>query len=153
MEYFKIIVLAVFVNNIVLVQFLGLCPCFGTGNRIKTAAGMGLAITIVITLANILTYFLDHLILLPLKMEFLKTFTFILVIACLVQIIEIITRKISPIFFKSIGIYLILITTNCAVLGTILLAIPEKLYFSSKYNFFFFIFTWIYTGTDIDGRY
>ncbi|NTW34452.1 MAG: RnfABCDGE type electron transport complex subunit A [Bacteroidetes bacterium] len=122
MEYFKIIILALIVNNIVFTQFLGICPFLGVSNKISTSLGMGVAVIFVMTLANIFTYFLQVYILEPLQIQYMQTITFILIIAFLVQVVEIILKKTSPALYQALGIYLPLITTNCAILGVTLLA-------------------------------
>jgi electron transport complex protein RnfA len=116
MVYFLIFISAVFVNNIVLSQFLGICPFLGVSKKISTALGMGAAVTFVMTLATIVTYLLQQL-LISYKLEFLQTIIFILVIAALVQMIEIILKKISPSLYQALGVFLPLITTNCCLLG------------------------------------
>jgi electron transport complex protein RnfA len=116
MVYFLIFISAVFVNNIVLSQFLGICPFLGVSKKISTALGMGAAVTFVMTLATIVTYLLQQL-LISYKLEFLQTILFILVIAALVQMIEIILKKISPSLYQALGVFLPLITTNCCLLG------------------------------------
>ena len=121
MEYFVIIISAIFVSNIVLSQFLGICPFLGVSNRVSTAAGMSAAVVFVITLATIVTWLVYKYVLVPLDITFLQTISFILVIAALVQMVEIILKKISPPLYQALGIYLPLITTNCAVLGVALL--------------------------------
>ena len=121
MEYFVIIISAIFVSNIVLSQFLGICPFLGVSNKVSTAAGMSAAVVFVITLATIVTWLVYIYILVPLKITFLQTISFILVIAALVQMVEIVLKKISPPLYQALGIYLPLITTNCAVLGVALL--------------------------------
>jgi Na+-translocating ferredoxin:NAD+ oxidoreductase subunit A len=125
MEYIKIIILALFVNNVVLSQFLGICPFLGVSNRISTSLGMGAAVIFVMALANMVTYLVYYYILTPLHIEFMQTITFILVIAALVQIVEIVLKKVSPSLYQALGIYLPLITTNCAVLGIALLAVQK----------------------------
>jgi electron transport complex protein RnfA len=116
MVYFLIFISAVFVNNIVLSQFLGICPFLGVSKKISTALGMGAAVTFVMTLATIVTYLLQQL-LISYKLEFLQTILFIFVIAALVQMIEIILKKISPSLYQALGVFLPLITTNCCLLG------------------------------------
>jgi electron transport complex protein RnfA len=116
MVYFLIFISAVFVNNIVLSQFLGICPFLGVSKKISTALGMGAAVTFVMTLATIVTYLLQQL-LVKYELEFLQTILFILVIAALVQMIEIILKKISPSLYQALGVFLPLITTNCCLLG------------------------------------
>ncbi len=125
MEYILIIISAVLVNNVVLVQFLGICPFLGVSGKINTSVGMGLAVIFVMSLANLATYLIRNFVLLPLHIEFMQTITFIFVIAFLVQIVEIILKKVAPPLYQALGIYLPLITTNCAVLGVALLAIKK----------------------------
>jgi electron transport complex protein RnfA len=127
MEYVIIIISAIFVNNVVLCQFLGICPFIGVSKKVSTAAGMSGAVIFVITLATLVTYLLYQYLLVPLNLGYLKTIMFILVIATLVQMVEIILKKISPALYQALGVFLPLITTNCAVLGVALLAIglPE----------------------------
>lgn len=121
MEYFVIIISAIFVSNIVLSQFLGICPFLGVSNKVSTAVGMSAAVVFVIALATIVTWLVYKYVLVPLDITFLQTISFILVIAALVQMVEIILKKISPPLYQALGIYLPLITTNCAVLGVALL--------------------------------
>ncbi|MCK9398759.1 MAG: electron transport complex subunit RsxA [Bacteroidales bacterium] len=121
MEYFVIIISAIFVSNIVLSQFLGICPFLGVSNKVSTAIGMSAAVVFVIALATIVTWLVYKYILIPFDITFLQTISFILVIAALVQMVEIILKKISPPLYQALGIYLPLITTNCAVLGVALL--------------------------------
>ncbi|MBC8342669.1 MAG: electron transport complex protein RnfA [Bacteroidetes bacterium] len=123
MEILTIIILAVFVNNIVLAQFLGICPFIGVSKKIDTAVGMGGAVLFVMTLATLVTYMIRYYVLQPYGLEFLQTISFILVIAALVQMVEIILKKLSPTLFQALGIFLPLITTNCAVLGVAILTI------------------------------
>lgn len=125
MEFIKIIILALLVNNVILAQFLGICPFLGVSNKVSTALGMGAAVTFVMALANLVTYLVFFYILVPLNVRFMDTITFIFVIAALVQIVEIILKKASPSLYQALGIYLPLITTNCAVLGIALLAIKN----------------------------
>ena len=120
MVYFLIFISAVFVNNIVLSQFLGICPFLGVSKKINTALGMGAAVTFVMALATIVTYLLQQL-LIKFEIEFLQTILFILVIAALVQMIEIILKKISPSLYQALGVFLPLITTNCCLLGVAIL--------------------------------
>jgi len=126
MEYVQIIILALFVNNVVLSQFLGICPFLGVSNKISTALGMGAAVIFVMALANMVTYLIFSFVLVPLHIEFMQTISFILVIAALVQMVEIILKKVSPPLYQALGIFLPLITTNCAVLGIALLAITKE---------------------------
>ena len=117
MEYFLIFISAIFVNNIVLSQFLGICPFLGVSKKINTAAGMGVAVTFVLTVAVIVTYALQNWVLNPLALGYLQTIVFILVIAGLVQMLEMILKKVSPSLYQALGIFLPLITTNCCILG------------------------------------
>ncbi|MCR4664864.1 MAG: RnfABCDGE type electron transport complex subunit A [Paludibacteraceae bacterium] len=121
MVYFLIIISAIFVNNIVFSQFLGICPFLGVSKRISTAVGMGAAVTFVLTLATIVTYLLQKYVLAAFGLEFLQTILFILVIAALVQMIEIVLKKISPSLYQALGVFLPLITTNCCILGVAIL--------------------------------
>ena len=123
-EYLLIIVSAIFVNNILLSQFLGICPFLGVSNKLGTASGMSMAVCFVITLATVVTFLLNKL-LVACGLEFLQTISFILVIAALVQMVEIVLKKISPALYASLGIFLPLITTNCAVLGVALTVVQK----------------------------
>ena len=125
MEYILIIISAIFVNNILLSQFLGVCPFLGVSNKLSTATGMSMAVCFVITLATVVTYLLNSL-LVKFGLEFLQTISFILVIAALVQMVEIVLKKISPALYASLGIFLPLITTNCAVLGVALTVVQKS---------------------------
>lgn len=125
MEYILIFISAIFVNNIVLSQFLGICPFLGVSKKVDTAMGMGAAVAFVLTLATIVTFLLQHYILVPMHIEYLQTISFILIIAALVQMVEIILKKISPSLYQALGIFLPLITTNCAVLGVAILVIQK----------------------------
>ena len=129
MEILLIIVSAIFVNNIVLAQFLGICPYLGVSNKLSTASGMSLAVCFVITLATLVTYLLNKYLLIPLSLEFLQTIAFILVIAALVQMVEIVLKKISPSLYQALGIFLPLITTNCAVLGVAITVVTKEFTF------------------------
>ena len=126
MEYIAIIIFAVFVNNVILSQFLGICPFLGVSKKVSTATGMGAAVIFVMTLSTIVTFLLHKFVLLPLGIEFLQTILFILVIAALVQMVEIILKKISPSLYQALGVFLPLITTNCAVLGISILVIQKE---------------------------
>jgi len=126
MEYFIIIISAVFVNNIVLAQFLGICPFLGVSKRISTAAGMAGAVTFVMVLSTIVTYLIQEYILIPFNIGYLQTISFILVIAALVQLVEIILKKVSPALYQALGVFLPLITTNCAILGVAILTIQKE---------------------------
>jgi electron transport complex protein RnfA len=123
MEYLIILISAVFVNNIVLSQFLGICPFLGVSNKVSTSVGMSGAVLFVMTIATTVTYLLHQYLLLPLGMDYLRTITFILVIAALVQMVEIVMKKVSPPLYQALGVFLPLITTNCAVLGVAILAL------------------------------
>ena len=125
MEYLAIIIFAVFVNNVILSQFLGICPFLGVSTKVSTAAGMGAAVVFVMALSTVVTFLLQEFILEPLQIEFLQTIVFILVIASLVQMVEIILKKISPSLYQALGVFLPLITTNCAVLGISILVIQK----------------------------
>ena len=129
MEYIIIIISAVFVNNILLSQFLGVCPFLGVSNKVGTAAGMSGAVTFVLAVATLVTYLLQYYVLVPLGIEFMQTVTFIVVIASLVQMVEIILKKISPALYQALGIFLPLITTNCAVLGVAILVVSKEFTF------------------------
>lgn len=126
MEYFLIFITAIFVNNIVFSQFLGICPFLGVSKKISTATGMGLAVTFVLTLSTIVTYLIQIYVLNPNGLGYLQTLVFILVIAALVQMVEIILKKVSPPLYQALGIFLPLITTNCAVLGVAILVIQKE---------------------------
>ena len=125
MEYLLIFISAIFVNNIVLSQFLGICPFRGVSQKIDTSLGMGAAVAFVLTLATVVTYLLQKFVLDPFNLQYLQTLAFILVIAALVQMVEIILKKISPPLYQALGIFLPLITTNCAVLGVAILVIQK----------------------------
>lgn len=125
MEYLLIFISAIFVNNIVLSQFLGICPFLGVSRKIDTSLGMGAAVTFVLTLSTIVTYLLQIYVLNPFGLQYLQTLAFILVIAALVQMVEIILKKVSPSLYQALGIFLPLITTNCAVLGVAILVIQK----------------------------
>ncbi|MBN2745996.1 MAG: electron transport complex protein RnfA [Bacteroidales bacterium] len=125
MEYILIIIAAVFVNNIVLAQFLGVCPFLGVSNKVSTSIGMSGAVMFVLVLATLVTYLIQHYILNAFGIQYLQTITFILVIASLVQMVEIILKKVSPSLYQALGIFLPLITTNCAVLGVAILTIQK----------------------------
>ncbi len=127
MEYFLIIIGAIFVNNIVLTQFLGICPFLGVSKKISTASGMGGAVVFVMTIATIVTYLIRTYLLVPFNIEFMQTVTFILVIAALVQMLELILKKIAPSLYQALGVFLPLITTNCAVLGVAILVVQKDL--------------------------
>jgi electron transport complex protein RnfA len=123
MDYILILIAAVFVNNIVLSQFLGICPFLGVSNKVSTSIGMSGAVLFVMTLATLVTYLIHQFVLVPSGLEYLRTISFILVIASLVQMVEIILKKVSPPLYQALGVFLPLITTNCAVLGVAILAL------------------------------
>lgn len=125
-ELFVILVATVLVNNFVLVRFLGLCPFMGVSRKLESAAGMALATTFVLTLSSVCSYLVNEYLLLPLGLAYLRTIAFILVIAAVVQVTEMVVQKTSPLLHQLLGIYLPLITTNCAVLGVALLNVQES---------------------------
>ena len=126
MTYIGIIITFVFINNFILTQFMGLCPFIGVSKNVESAVGMGFAVTFVMSLAALATWAIQNFILVPLNVEFLQTITFILMIAALVQFVEMFIQKSSPSLYKALGIYLPLITTNCAVLGIALIAVRSN---------------------------
>ena len=123
--YISIFITAIFVNNIVLAQFLGICPFLGVSKKVSTAIGMGAAVTFVMTIATIVTYLLQKYLLDAAGLQFMQTIIFILVIAALVQMVEIILKKVSPPLYQALGVFLPLITTNCAILGVATLVIQK----------------------------
>ena len=125
MEYLAIIIASIFVNNIVLAQFLGICPFLGVSSKVETSLGMGAAVTFVMAISSIAAYLIQYYVLEPLGIGFLQTIAFILVIAALVQMVEIVLKKVSPALYQALGIFLPLITTNCAVLGVAILVIQK----------------------------
>ncbi|MBO4826091.1 MAG: electron transport complex subunit RsxA [Prevotella sp.] len=125
MEYILIFISAIFVNNIVLSQFLGICPFLGVSQKVNTSLGMSAAVAFVLTLATIVTYLVQYYVLNPFGLQYLQTIAFILVIASLVQMVEIVLKKVSPPLYQALGIFLPLITTNCAVLGVAILVIQK----------------------------
>ena len=129
MEYLLIIISAIFVNNIVLAQFLGICPFLGVSSKLSTATGMSGAVCFVITLATLVTWLINQYLLVPFELTFLQTIAFILVIAALVQMVEIVLKKTSPSLYQALGIFLPLITTNCAVLGVAINVVTKEFSF------------------------
>ena len=125
MEYILIFITAIFVNNVVLSQFLGICPFLGVSKKVSTASGMGMAVTFVMTLATLVTYCIQKFVLDPNGLGYLQTIAFILVIASLVQMVEIILKKVSPALYQALGVFLPLITTNCCILGVAILVIQK----------------------------
>ena len=126
MEYFIIIISSIFVNNVVLSQFLGICPFLGVSIRVGTSLGMGAAVTFVMAISSIVAYLIQYYVLVPLGIQYMQTIVFILVIAALVQMVEIILKKVSPALYQALGIFLPLITTNCAVLGIAILLVQKE---------------------------
>ncbi|MCF6210827.1 MAG: electron transport complex subunit RsxA [Gammaproteobacteria bacterium] len=125
-EYALILISTVLVNNIVLVKFLGLCPFMGVSRKLETATGMAMATTFVLTLSAVFSYLVNEFLLIPLGLEYLQTISFILVIAVVVQFTEMVVHKTSPVLYQVLGIFLPLITTNCAVLGVALLNVQQQ---------------------------
>jgi electron transport complex protein RnfA len=136
-EYLLILVSTILVNNFVLVKFLGLCPFMGVSRKLDTATGMALATTFVLTLSSVSSYLVNEYLLEPLGLEYLRTIAFILVIAVVVQFTEMYVHKTSPVLYQVLGIFLPLITTNCAVLGVALLNIQQDLNFMQSFVFGF----------------
>lgn len=136
-EFALILVSTILVNNFVLVKFLGLCPFMGVSRKLETAMGMGLATTFVLTLSSVTSYLVNEYLLEPLEIEYLRTISFILIIAAIVGFTEMVVHKTSPLLYKLLGIYLPLITTNCAVLGVALLNVQESngFFASALYGF------------------
>ncbi|MDE6377208.1 MAG: electron transport complex protein RnfA, partial [Duncaniella sp.] len=126
LEYISIIITAIFVNNIVFAQFLGICPFLGVSRKLSSAVGMGAAVTFVMVLATCVTWLLQTLVLDPFGLGFMQTIVFILVIAALVQMLEIMLKKVAPALYSALGVFLPLITTNCAVLGVAILAVQKN---------------------------
>jgi electron transport complex protein RnfA len=126
LSYFAIIIGAIFVNNVVFAQFLGICPFLGVSSKVDTSIGMGAAVTFVMALASIVAWSIQEFIIVPFQIEYMQTIVFILVIAALVQMVEIILKKVSPSLYQALGIFLPLITTNCAVLGVAILMIQKE---------------------------
>jgi len=126
MEYIIIFIAAVFVNNIVLSQFLGICPFLGVSKKVDTAIGMGTAVTFVLTIATIVTFLIQKYVLNEFGLAYLQTIIFILIIAALVQMVEIVLKKVSPALYQALGVFLPLITTNCAILGVAILVIQKE---------------------------
>lgn len=152
LTYISIIITAIFINNIVFSQFLGICPFLGVSKKTSSALGMGAAVTFVITLSTVVAWLLQYYVLNPLNLAFLQTIVFILVIAFLVQMLEIIMKKITPALYQSLGVFLPLITTNCAVLGVAILVIQKNfsLMESVVYGFStalgFTLALWVFAG-------
>ena len=126
MEYLLIFITAIFVNNVVFSQFLGICPFLGVSKKVETAAGMGAAVAFVLTIATIVTFLIQKYVLDANGLGYLQTITFILVIASLVQMVEIVLKKVSPALYQALGVFLPLITTNCCILGVAILVIQKQ---------------------------
>ena len=137
---FAMAIAAILVQNFVLMRFLGLCPYIGVSKKIDSALGMGMAVIFVMTMASTFTWLIQTFLLVPLKIEFLQTIAFILTIASLVQLVEMIIQKTAPALYKALGVFLPLITTNCAVLGVAILNINEE------YTFIFAILNGLFAG-------
>ena len=125
MEYILIFITAIFVNNVVLSQFLGICPFLGVSKKVETATGMGAAVAFVLVIATIVTYLVQKFVLDAFGLQYLQTIAFILIIAALVQMVEIILKKVSPALYQALGVFLPLITTNCCILGVAILVIQN----------------------------
>ena len=125
MEYILIFITAIFVNNVVLSQFLGICPFLGVSKKVETATGMGAAVAFVLVIATIVTYLIQKFVLDAFDLQYLQTIAFILVIAALVQMVEIVLKKVSPALYQALGVFLPLITTNCCILGVAILVIQN----------------------------
>ena len=123
---FAIVIGAIFVNNVVLSQFLGICPFLGVSSKVETSMGMGMAVTFVMAIATLVTWCIQQYVLVPFGIGYMQTITFILVIAALVQMVEIVLKKVSPALYQALGIFLPLITTNCAVLGVAIITIQKN---------------------------
>ena len=126
MRIFTILLSGILVNNFILVKFLGICPFLGVSKKVETAVGMGAAVTFVMAIASLVVYMLQYYVLVPLGIGYMQTIVFILVIAALVQMVEIILKKVSPALYQALGIFLPLITTNCAVLGVAILLVQKE---------------------------
>lgn len=152
LTYISIIITAIFINNIVFSQFLGICPFLGVSRKTSSALGMGAAVTFVITLSTIVVWLIQYYLLIPLGVEFLQTIVFILVIAFLVQLLEIVMKKTLPMLYQALGVFLPLITTNCAVLGTAILVVQkgfdlmEGITYGVATSLGFTLALWIFAG-------
>lgn len=152
LNYISIIITAIFINNIVFSQFLGICPFLGVSKKTSSALGMGAAVTFVITLATVVCWLIQYFILEPLGITFLQTIIFILVIAFLVQMLELIMKKVTPALYQALGVFLPLITTNCAVLGVAILVVQkgfnlmESLTYGIATSIGFTLALWIFSG-------
>ncbi|MGD9201756.1 MAG: RnfABCDGE type electron transport complex subunit A [Chitinispirillia bacterium] len=137
---------AIFINNIVLSKFLGLCPFFGVSKKLSSATGMGVAVIFVMTVASMFTWIINKFILLPCDVMYLRTIVFILVIASLVQLVEMVLQKFLPVLYESLGIFLALITTNCAILGVAIINTQENVFTGQNFTFFECIINAIMSG-------
>lgn len=152
LTYISIIITAIFINNIVFSQFLGICPFLGVTRKISSAVGMGAAVTFVITLSTVVAWLIQYYVLNPLGVGFLQTIVFILVIAFLVQLLEIVMKKTVPLLYQALGVFLPLITTNCAVLGTAILVVQknfnlmESVTYGVATSLGFTLALWIFAG-------
>ncbi|MCH5223942.1 MAG: electron transport complex protein RnfA [Muribaculaceae bacterium] len=152
LTYFSIVITAIFINNIVFAQFLGICPFLGVSKKTSSALGMGAAVTFVITIATVVAWLLQVYVLDPLGLQFLQTIVFILVIAFLVQLLEIAMKKTMPALYQALGVFLPLITTNCAVLGVAILVIQknfnlmEAIIYGVSTSIGFTLALWIFAG-------
>lgn len=152
LTYISIIITAIFINNIVFSQFLGICPFLGVSRKISSAVGMGAAVTFVITLSTVVAWLIQYYVLNPLGVGFLQTIVFILVIAFLVQLLEIVMKKTVPLLYQALGVFLPLITTNCAVLGTAILVVQknfnlmESVTYGVATSLGFTLALWIFAG-------
>jgi len=152
LSYFAIIIGAIFVNNVVLAQFLGICPFLGVSSKVETSLGMGAAVTFVMAIAAVVAWLIQTYVLVPLGIVYMQTIVFILVIAALVQMVEIILKKLSPSLYQALGIFLPLITTNCAVLGVAILVsqkgynLMESITYGLATSIGFTLALWIFAG-------
>lgn len=152
LEYLSIIITAIFVNNIVFAQVLGICPFLGVSRRLTSATGMGMAVTFVMAIATCVTWILQNYVLVPAGLEFMQTIVFILVIATLVQMLEIILKKITPSLYQALGVFLPLITTNCAVLGVAIIVVrngmglTQSIVYAVATAIGFTLALWIFAG-------
>ena len=152
LEYLSIIITAIFVNNIVFAQVLGICPFMGVSRRLTSATGMGMAVTFVMAIATCVTWILQNYVLVPAGLEFMQTIVFILVIATLVQMLEIILKKITPALYQALGVFLPLITTNCAVLGVAIIVVrngmglTQSIVYAVATAIGFTLALWIFAG-------
>ena len=147
-QYILLVIGAIFVNNVIFTKFLGICPYLGVSKKIDTALGMSMAVAFVLTLAGAITYIIQYYILIPVNIAYLQTIVFILVIAALVQFVEIVMKKVAPALYKALGIYLPLITTNCAILGIAILSVQSHFNFIMTVVFSLILFAGIREALD-----